>query len=82
MTPNYPAGIVSAGALNLRSGPSVNNNTIAVVIGGTPVALLGRNNSGSWLKIKTPTGTVGWVNAGYIRTDLSRSEPTRRLKKK
>ena len=69
MTPNYPAGIVSAGALNLRSGPSINNNTIAVVIGGTTVALLGRNDNGSWLKIKTPTGTVGWVNAGYIRTD-------------
>ena len=69
MPPSFPSGMVNAGALNLRSGPGINNNTIAVVTGGTTVALLGRNNNGSWLKIKTPTGTVGWVNAGYISTD-------------
>ncbi len=64
----YPVGIVKAGYLNLRSGPGVNNHSIAVLRSGTNVALLGRNASGSWVKIKVPTGTVGWVNAGYIAT--------------
>ena len=69
--PTYPTGVVIAGSLNLRSGPGVNYNTIAVLQGGTTVALLGRNANGSWLKVKAPTGTVGWVNAGYISTSYS-----------
>lgn len=67
----HPVGIVKAGYLNLRSGAGVNYNSIAVIRSGTNVALLGRNNSGSWIKIKVPTGSVGWVNAGYIQTSYS-----------
>jgi uncharacterized protein YraI len=52
----------------MRSGPGVNYNTVAVLRSGTTVALIGRNSAGSWLKIKVPTGSVGWVNAGYIST--------------
>lgn len=66
--PDYPVGTVKAGFLNLRSGPGINYNAIAVVSNGSTVALLGRNASGTWLKVKVPTGSVGWVNAGYIAT--------------
>jgi uncharacterized protein YraI len=63
-----PSGTVNVGALNVRSGPGINYRTIAVVNGGTTVVLLGRNGSGSWLKVKIPTGSVGWVNGFYIST--------------
>jgi uncharacterized protein YraI len=66
--PSYPSGTVMAGYLNVRSGPGMSYNTIAVVRSGTTVALLGRSANGSWLKVKIPTGSVGWVNGGYIGT--------------
>ena len=66
--PSYPSGTVRASYLNLRSGPGINNGAIAVLRSGTTVALMGRNASGSWLKVKVPSGAVGWVNAGYIGT--------------
>ncbi|MDX1416874.1 MAG: SH3 domain-containing protein [Candidatus Promineifilaceae bacterium] len=67
--PTYPSGTVLAGYLNVRSGPGVNYNAVAVVRNGTTVALVGRSAGGSWLKVRIPTGTVGWVNGGYIHTD-------------
>ena len=70
-----PAGIVNSGALNVRSGPGTNYRTIAVISGGTTVLLLGRSSGGSWLKVKIPTGTVGWVRGYYITT----SYPTNSL---
>ncbi len=66
--PMYPSGTVNSGALNVRSGPGTNYRTIAVVSGGTTVALLGRDGSGNWLKVKIPTGSVGWVNGYYVST--------------
>lgn len=63
-----PMGVVNTGALNVRIGPGTNYRTIAVVSGGTNVLLLGRSSGGSWLKVKIPTGTVGWVKAYYIDT--------------
>lgn len=70
-----PTGTVNIGALNVRSGPGTNYRVIAVVSGGTTVTLLGRDGSGRWLKVKIPTGTVGWVNGYYIST----SYPTQNL---
>jgi uncharacterized protein YraI len=70
-----PTGMVNTGALNVRSGPGTNYRTIAVIYGGTNVLLLGRSSGGSWLKVKIPTGTVGWVNGHYIATDY----PTQNL---
>ena len=64
----YQSGTVIAGSLNMRSGPGISYNTIAVLRGGTTVLLVGRNANGSWLKVQAPTGTVGWVNGGYIGT--------------
>lgn len=70
-----PAGMVKTGALNVRSGPGTNYRSIAVVTGGTNVQLLGRSSGGSWLKVRVPTGTVGWVRGYYIDT----SYPTQNL---
>jgi uncharacterized protein YraI len=64
-----PAGVVNTGYLNVRSGPGTNYQTVAVVGSGTTVYLMGRTSDGKWLKIKIPTGTVGWVNGYYITTN-------------
>jgi uncharacterized protein YraI len=73
--PKEPSGAVNTGALNVRIGPGTNYRAIAVVNGGTNVLLLGRSSGGSWLKVKLPTGTVGWVKGYYINT----SYPTQNL---
>lgn len=70
-----PTGTVNVGSLNVRSGPGTNYRAIAVIHGGTTVVLIGRDGSGKWLKVKIPTGTVGWVNGYYIST----SYPTQNL---
>ncbi len=70
-----PSGVVNTGYLNVRSGPGTNYRSIAVISSGTQVLLLGRSASGSWLKIRVPSGAVGWVNGYYIAT----SYPTQNL---
>ena len=73
--PSYPAGTVNTGFLNVRIGPGINYRPVAVVSSGAQVALLGRSQGGSWLLIRIPTGTTGWVNGYYIAT----SYPTQNL---
>lgn len=70
-----PSGVVNTGALNVRSGPGTTYRSIAVVSGGTTVELLGRSSGGSWIKVRVPTGTVGWVRGYYLNT----SYPTQNL---
>lgn len=64
-----PSGWVNTGYLNVRSGPGTNYRAFAVVGSGTNVLLLGRSSGGSWLKVRIPTGAVGWVGRYYIATD-------------
>ena len=70
-----PSGFVNTGYLNVRTGPGTNYRAFAVVSSGTNVLLLGRSSGGSWLKVRIPTGAVGWVGRYYIATDY----PTQNL---
>ncbi|MFP4323928.1 MAG: SH3 domain-containing protein [Anaerolineales bacterium] len=45
--------------------PSVSAERIASVPWGTVVDVLGRNEAGTWLEIRTPDGTVGWSYRPY-----------------
>lgn len=67
------SGTVNTGALNVRSGPSVEFSSVAVVTQGTTVGLVGRNADASWLQIRLSNGTVGWVNANFITTSTTLS---------
>ena len=58
--------MVTAGALNVRSGPGAHFGVVTAVFRGTNLILLGRNGSGSWVQVQTPSGATGWVNANYI----------------
>lgn len=61
-----PTAIVNTAYLNVRSGPGVTYTILTSVVGGTTVSLLGRNGDSSWVQVKLPNGTVGWVNASLV----------------
>ena len=60
------ATVARAYNVNVRTGPGVGNSIITAVPSGTVVELLGRNAAASWAKIRTTSGTVGWMNAYYL----------------
>ncbi len=69
LQPSVPGtAIVTTGKLNVRYGPGINYDVITTVDEGTYVLLVGRNLSGTWVKIQLPNGTIGWVNASYVTT--------------
>lgn len=57
--------IVNTGALNIRSGPSVNTAVLGTVWGGTELAVTGRNPGTTWWRVESAFGT-GWVSAYYV----------------
>ena len=64
--PATPGAVVNVGALNVRYGPGTGFGVITVVLRGQTVALVGRNSAASWVQVRLPSGTVGWVNANYV----------------
>lgn len=63
-------GVVNTGALNVRSGPDVSFASLEVIYQGTRVDLLGRTAGATWVQIRTPGGTVGWVNASLLQSNV------------
>lgn len=58
---------VSAGALAVRTGPNTAYDQIGTVYQGDLINLLGRNESDSWVMIRTLDGSLsGWVAGGEI----------------
>lgn len=66
-----PMAAVATGALNVRSGPGIGYASTAVIPYGTNVQLLGRNNNGSWVKVRLNSGHEGWVNATLITANVA-----------
>ncbi len=64
------AGSVTASSLNIRTGPHVSYSSVAYLIEGQRVALVGRNAGASWAQIELPNGFRGWVNARYLQPSL------------
>jgi uncharacterized protein YraI len=63
-------GIVATGALNVRSGPSIDYSIVTTVYQGNAVAVLGRAANSTWVQVRTYEGTVGWVNSTYMTMDV------------
>ena len=61
---------VTAGRLNVRTGPSVGYPVIEVLDWGQQVELLGRNTDSSWAQVRLLDGTVGWVGTRYIQSSV------------
>ena len=66
-----PTAVVSTGALNVRSGPGVGYAVTSATYLGHTVTLLGRNEAGSWAKIRLTNGHEGWVNATYLQANVA-----------
>ncbi|MGD2078978.1 MAG: SH3 domain-containing protein [Chloroflexota bacterium] len=69
--PGPALGMVNTGAVNVRTGPGAQYSSIAVLNGGTTVALIGRNNDATWVKVRLSNGTEGWINDYYLQTNVS-----------
>ena len=57
-------GIVGASALNVRSGPSIDNPKISMLYNGQKVSIIRQSNG--WYNIKDLNGQTGWVSSKYI----------------
>jgi uncharacterized protein YgiM (DUF1202 family) len=68
--PGQAVGVVITGAVNVRTGPGAQFNSIAVLSSGTTVNLIGRNADGTWVKVRLYNGAEGWINASYLQTNI------------
>lgn len=68
--PGQALGRVLSGAVNVRSGPGVQYNSIAVLSSGTTVGLRGRNADATWIKVHLSNGAEGWINGSLLQTDV------------
>ncbi len=55
-----------AGGLRLRAGPSYESDVITRLGPNTELKILGQVAGQSWLKVITPNGTEGYVDARYV----------------
>ncbi len=62
---NFYYVFVNATALNLRSGPGVNNSVLRVLPRGTHMFTLSAKNS-KWLRVFTPNSFKGWVARKHV----------------
>ena len=63
--------VTAAYAVNVRSGPGVGYSVVAVLYNSNNITLLGRNDSGTWVRVRTNAGQEGWVNANFVQTSSS-----------
>ena len=62
----FGTALIKTGALNLRSGPGLEYESIAVGYNGQQVSLLEQFASQAWIQIRLPNGKQGWVNSSYL----------------
>ncbi len=55
--------VVSADVANLRAGPGTAYTLVGSVPRGTTLALVGRNQDSSWLRVRTSEGQLAWMAA-------------------
>jgi len=66
-----PGAYVTTGQLNVRTGPGVGFAVVARIDQWQTMTLLARNRAATWVNIRLPNGTEGWVNAYYIHASIS-----------
>lgn len=62
---------VTAGNLNVRSGPAVTFTSVAVAHNGDSLVLIGRNSAATWVKVRLHSGVEGWVRVTHIATGIT-----------
>lgn len=71
--PGAPTAYAVAGPLEVRFGPGTDYRLIVVsaISRDQGLSLLGRNAEGSWVEVRLPDGSLGWVTTRSIRANLS-----------
>jgi uncharacterized protein YgiM (DUF1202 family) len=62
----FGTAVIKTGALNLRSGPGLEYDSLGVGYNGQQVTLLEQFGSNIWIQIRLPDGKQGWVNSTYL----------------
>ena len=62
-------GTVTATELNVRKGPSIENDKIGSLENGTVIEILEHEND--WYKVKLEDNKEGWVSGDYVLTESS-----------
>lgn len=71
---SHTTGVVNTGALNVRSGPSVDFGILTMIYKGQVVTLLARYYANNWVQIRLDGGLEGWVNSVYLNTSVPVSQ--------
>ncbi|MCW3489452.1 CAP domain-containing protein [Dethiobacter alkaliphilus] len=65
---------VTAGALNVRTGPGLNFSRIAIAHNGATLPVLVERNG--WVQVQLPSGRYGWVSGNFVTLrNISTSSP-------
>ena len=61
-TPDLRTGVVISNQnINVRSGPGTSNNSIASLVPGTTVEIIGESDDGQWFNVRLSDGSTGWI---------------------
>jgi len=66
-----PTAIVTADALNLRSGPGTEYDRMGLVRLGDELKVVGRNEAGDWIAVVAPGGINAWVAVEYTKLNAA-----------
>ena len=67
--PFTPVAGTTAAPSNLRSIPTINANVVASVPTGTPLTVIGINESRDWFQVEAEGVGIAWVYAGLVNVD-------------
>mgnify|MGYP000382581296 CR=1 FL=1 len=66
--------------ITMRSGPGASNNIKRMLTSGTPLTVL--QEQSSWIKVRTPQGTEGWIMKRYAMEQTPKEEKIEKLQDK
>ncbi len=58
--------VISSEGLRVRAQPNNTSAQIALLKAATPVSVIGKNATGTWLLVQTDTGITGWVGSAFV----------------
>jgi len=62
--------VIADSAINVRAGPSTQNDIVTTLEPGTFVPIIGRNDAETWYEVELPEGGTGWIADFLLRIEL------------